>query len=146
MSENFALQIRAHLNEMAEPLIIDLTQVDAVITKHETDLAELRKTRKQIVEVLAKVMPDEYGPKPKVYPKGSKSLVPVSEEMVTKVFDWLQSLNGDEFHASGLMARDDFNVTSASQLSKALNVLHDRSQITLVRMGKGGSKFYRVVA
>jgi hypothetical protein len=139
-----AERLDASLREVTQPLITQLREIELEIKVKEDELKELRAGRTKLVTIVRQIDP-ELAPK-QVYPKKSKSLVPVSEEMVKSVFDWLQqNLNGDEFYASGLMARDDFNVTSASQLSKAMAVLHERGQIRLVRSGSGGSKHYRVV-
>jgi hypothetical protein len=139
-----AERLDASLREVTQPLITQLREIELEIKVKEDELKELRAGRTKLVTIVRQIDP-ELAPK-QVYPKKSKSLVPVSEDMVKSVFDWLQqNLNGDEFYASGLMARDDFNVTSASQLSKAMAVLHERGHIRLVRSGSGGSKHYKVV-
>jgi hypothetical protein len=144
ISESYTERLDKDLRAITAPLMEQLKDIDGEIAGMVKELAELRTHRTKLVAIVRSIDP-ELVPK-KVYPAKSKSLVPVSEEMVEAVFTWLQqNVNGDEFYASGLMARDDFNVTSASQLSKAINVLHERGQIRLVRSGSGGSKHYKVV-
>lgn len=133
----------AALREVTQPLVAQFHEINLEIEVREEELKELRAARLRLTTIIRQIDP-ELAPK-KVNAK--KPAIPVSEELVGNVLGWLnENLNGDEFHASGLMNRQDFDVTSASQLSKALNVLHDRGAIALARMGKGGAKFYRVVA
>lgn len=135
----------ASLREITQPLLTQFRELELEITVREEELKELRAARLKLTTIVRQIDP-ELAPK-KVWPKKSTSLVPTSEGAVQKVWDWLiDNINGNEFYGSGLMARDDFNLISGSQLSKVLNVLHDRGQITLTRQGSGGSKYYRVVA
>lgn len=145
ITESYTERLDKDLRAITAPLMEQLKDIDGEIAGMVKELSELRAHRTKLVTIVRSIDP-ELVPK-KVYPAKSKSLVPVSEDMVQSVFDWLQkNLNGDEFYASGLMAREDFGLTSASQLSKAINVLHERGQIRLVRSGTGGSKHYKVVA
>jgi hypothetical protein len=140
-----AERLDASLREVTQPLIAQFRELELEIAVKEDELKELRAMRLKLTTIIRQIDP-ELAPK-KVYPAKSKSLVPTSEKVVAEVLGWLTTtLNGDEFYASGLIAREDFDVTSGSQLSKALNVLHERGQIRLVRSGSGGSKHYRVVA
>lgn len=145
LTESYTERLDRDLRAMTAPLMEQLRDIDGEIEGMVKELSELRAHRTKLVSIARSIDP-ELVPK-KVYPAKSKSLVPVREEMVEAVFTWLQqNLNGDEFYASGLMAREDFDLTSQSQLSKAINVLHDRGLITLTRQGTGGSKHYKVVA
>lgn len=136
-------RIDQQLRDLTKPLMNQLAEIELEIEVREGELKELRGARTRLVAIARQIDP-ELAPK-KVAP--TKAPVPTSEALVEKVLRWLDdNVNGDEFYTSGLMAREDFKgITSGSQLSKVMRVLHDRGQITLVRSGSGGSKHYRLV-
>jgi hypothetical protein len=145
ISESYTERLEKDLKEITGPLVQQLKDIDGEIEEMTTELSELRAHRQKLVTIVRQIDP-ELAPPKKVYPAKSKSLVPVNEETVEGVLAWVKlHKNGDEFYASGLKREPHFPNVSQSQLSKALNVLHDRGQIRLVRSGSGGSKYYKTV-
>lgn len=130
------------LREVTQPLIAQFNELKLEIEVREAELAELRAARLRLTTIIRQIDP-ALAPK-KEQPKAAPT---VSQATVEAVFAWVkENLNGDEFHASGLLRREDFDVTSQSQVAKSLVVLHEQGRIRLVRQGSGGAKFYKVVA
>ena len=141
ISESYTERLERDLRAITEPLMQQLKDIDGEIEGMTKELSELRAHRTKLVTIARQIDP-ELAPVKKVQSKAGPT---VSDKMVGEVLDWLKEHRAEiDFHASGLMA-NGYDVTSASQLSKALGVLHDRGLIRLDHMGKGGAKFYRVV-
>ena len=142
ISESYTERLDKELREITGPLMEQLKDIDGEIEGMATELSELRAHRTKLITIARQINP-ELVPK-KVTVK--KEAATISDEKVAEVWAWLRTnVNGDEFYASGILKRDDFDVTSQSQLSKALVALHDRGNIRLVRQGSGGSKHYKLV-
>jgi len=142
ISESYTERLDRDLRSITEPLMEQLRDIEGEIEGMTSELSELRAHRTKLVGIVRSIDP-ELVPK-KVVPKKDAL---ISDSKVAEVYEWLKAnLNGDEFYASGLMKDDRYGVTSQSQTAKALNVLHERGQIRLVRQGSGGSKHFKVVA
>lgn len=134
-------RLNASLREITQPLMQQLREVELEIEVREEELKELRAARTRMVTIARQIDPTLA---PKKEP--SKPALSISQEKVEAMWEWLtQNVNGDEFHTSGLLRREDFDLMSSSQASKALVVLHEQGRIRLVRSGSGGAKYFKVV-
>ena len=141
--------LERRLAELTEPLVTELRTIESAIGFHGAELATLRATRQRVTGVLAKLDPDLYGPKPKA--KKTEGKQTVTPEEIKNVRTWLEENppNGDGFWAASLMADKEFREFTkirSGVVMQALAELHEQSFLTLDRMGRGGSKIYKVVA
>jgi len=150
MEHHSAEALERRLAELKDPLVTELRTVESSIAFHESELAALRATRQRALGVLAKLDPAEYGPRPK--PKQqTPAKQTVTAEEISNVRTWLEANppNGDGIWAARLSDDREFREATGIRsgvIMQALAELHEQSFLTLDRMGRCGSKIYKVVA
>jgi hypothetical protein len=143
ITESYTERLSKELREITKPLMDQLRDIDGEIEDMASELTALRAHRTKLVAIARSIDPELVPKKVVAKPVATPA---ISDEKVEAMYEWLKTnVNGDEFYASGIVARDDAPF-SQSQVSKALTVLHERGQIRLVRQGSGGSKHFRMVA
>lgn len=114
------------------------------IDAKQTELGELREAHSQATKILYAVDPDSR-PTPTTKSPRKKIRVDsgVSDELVDKVYDWLVAhVDSETFWGNQIVERNDFDVTTQTTLSRALNVLHERGKLRLDHTGMGGRKIF----
>ena len=151
MDQHYSTEaLERRLAELTEPLAFELRSIEENIANREEELAELKAVRQRVIGVLAKIDPDLYGPKPKAKAKteGKQTVTP---EEIKNVRTWLEENppNGDGIWAAKLSENREFREYTrirSGVIMQALAELHEQSFLTLDRMGRGGSRIYKVVA
>jgi hypothetical protein len=150
MDQHYSTEaLERRLAELTEPLVTELRTIESAIGFHASELETLRATRQRVTGVLAKLDPDLYGPKPK--PKKTEGKQTVTPEEIKNVRTWLEENppNGDGIWAAKLSENREFREYTrirSGVIMQALAELHEQSFLTLDRMGRGGSRIYKVVA
>lgn len=141
-------QIQAQIAEITQPLQDQLARLDQEVEQREAELKEVRAARTQLRTVLKGLTPSENGTKKK---GTSRSAVP-SPERMEKFRVWLighaEVLNVNGFSAPSLRRDypDHLPIGSASGVSAACRELHEQGVLGLTRVGRGGERFFKVLA
>ena len=123
--------------------------IEMEISHKRTELADLEKALADARKILYAVNPS-LKPKPKSR-RGGPSVpsngkrVGVSEEKIAALLAWLSDglLEKATFSGPEIMASENFGLMSEPTLRAALDVLHERGQITLDHVGGDGGQQYR---
>ena len=144
-----ASEVQAQIQAVARPLYERLLLLDEEVELRETELAEMKKARTQLRNVVKGIAP-ELLPEPEKPKKRNTNDWTPKADKVQAFHEFLlahrDELNGNGFHAAGLTAQFKHELPIAySSVHKALNALHDQGVIRLDSTGTGGAKFYKLV-
>lgn len=130
-------EIERTLDGILKPLRDQLAVIDAEIAVLDQRKAELREVRGRVSRLIG--ANNKPGPKPKPAPtrKGQRS-IGVAPERIDALDEFLHAHfnNGTEFHTVMLEERKDLPANfRGPALNKALQALHERGSVRLIRSG-----------
>ena len=100
-------EVQAQIQAVARPLYERLLLLDEEVEQRETELAELKKARTQLRNVVKGIAP-ELLPEQEKPKKKSSDWQPKADRVAAMhefLLDHREELNGDGFHAAGLTAQ-----------------------------------------
>jgi len=128
-----------------KPLVAQFKELDGRVATAEAELAEMKALRNRI-KAAVKLLAPEALPSKNGASRKKRGIPPREEERLGVAMRWLENHvePGGEFFASWLVERAHW-VYSPSQTAKILTALHEREQIHVARVGRGGRRIYKVV-
>jgi len=138
-------EILAPTRELEEKLATRIEELEA-------ELSETRLQRSKLKGVLRALDPiyaaQEQASKERKASDNKR--LHVSDELVGRIEKWMRQ-NVDEVNGNGGVTATDLSREQAigaaqSSCSKTLQVLHDRGVVRLDHRGRGGAKYYKLVA
>lgn len=129
--------------EAAEPLLTAYRDLDQQVRELEASLARVRERRNRLRAAAKLLMPEAF---PKVEPPKPGSTHKISPQTYQQVREFiLATMNGQVFSTPDISRHPDYSGPGPSSLLRVFHEMHSEGLLQLVRRGKGGKRFWRVV-